>query len=67
MNDLHEVKRNHSVLKNLNTSSEILKGIHKNEGTFYRIGKNTYERAFLYLDIISGSKAKSKTEESAIS
>jgi hypothetical protein len=32
-------------LKNLNTLyPEILKGIHKNEGTFYRIGKHEKRR-----------------------
>jgi hypothetical protein len=45
-----------------------IKRIYKMRGRFIELEKNTYEkRAFLYLDIISWLKAKSKTEESAIS
>jgi hypothetical protein len=40
MNDLQEVQRNHSVLKNLNTLYPgDIKRIYKNERSFYRIGK----------------------------
>jgi hypothetical protein len=38
---------------------DIKKEFIKNERSFYRIGKNTYEkRAFLYLDIISWLESK---------
>jgi hypothetical protein len=60
MNDLQEVQKKSFGLKNLNTLYPgDIKGIYKNERSFYRIGKNTYEkRAFLYLDIISWLESK---------
>jgi hypothetical protein len=48
MNDLHEVQRNHSVLKNLNTLyPEILKGIHKMRERF--IEKHLREKGLSFI------------------
>jgi hypothetical protein len=68
MNDLKVQKKNHSVLKNLNTLYPgDIKRIYKMRGRFIELEKNTYEkRAFLYLDIISWQEAKSKTKNQNI-
>jgi hypothetical protein len=67
MNDLQEVQKKSFGLKNLNTLYPgDIKRIYKNERSFYRIEKNTYEKGLSFIWILFPGKAKSKTEESAI-
>jgi hypothetical protein len=52
-------KRNHSVLKNLNTLYPgDIKRIYKMRGRFIELKKTYEKRAFLYLDIISWLESK---------
>jgi hypothetical protein len=53
MNDLQVQKKNHSVLKNLNTLYPgDIKRIYKMRGRFIELEKNTYEKGLSFIWIL---------------